>query len=103
MRLLPANEGFPLGVPGCICYTCNCPPQPGDTYVIDWEIEIVDEGMLMQCEGCIRNVVGMFGYTSPSETARLRGRVRNLEDQIVDLERDKDNRIAKLTEALADN
>lgn len=88
MQTLPAAEGFPYGTAGSACYLCHGAPQvtDGDTVIIDLGQNIEMEGWLRICEGCAKAIAELLGCASESETKRLRGRIRNLEDQIVQVE-----------------
>lgn len=104
MRLLSAAEGFPYGTAGAACYICANAPQvdAGHTFIIDFEQNITGEGWLMICEACGNLAVGLLDYTSPSETRRLRGRVRNLEDEVLRLESERLLAQEKVSRALAE-
>jgi hypothetical protein len=91
MRLRPAVEGFPYGTAASACYLCANAPQveAGHTFILDTEQDIIGEGWLMICEACVDVIVGLIGYTSPTETKRQLGRIRNLEDEVLRLERER--------------
>lgn len=90
MRLLDAREGYPANTASGGCYIRGCTngdaPRVENTYVVDLETDIEMEGHLVICEDCAEVMAGLLGMTSDSETKRLRGRIRNLEDQTVQLE-----------------
>lgn len=92
MRTLPAAEGFPYGTASAACYLCagGAGGDGTNTVIIDTEVNIEMEGFLMFCEGCADQVASLLGSTSATETKRQLGRIRNLEDTILRLEREKD-------------
>lgn len=92
MQLIPADLGYPANTASNRCYLSGCTngdaPRNENTVIIDTETQIDMEGWMMICEDCATKMANLLGFTSPTETKRQLGRIRNLEDQVVLLERE---------------
>lgn len=86
MRLLPAQVGYPPNTANGRCYIAGCTngdaPRAGTDVVVDLETQIDMEGWLIICQDCAEQIAGLLDMTSPSETQRMRGRIRNLEQEL---------------------
>ncbi len=102
MQLLPASEGFPYGTAKGVCYLCNGGPggDGSNTVIIDFQLQIDMEGWVMLCEGCGNAIGNLLGMTSATETRRQLGRIRNLEDEILRLETEKEQQLNDVLGAL---
>lgn len=98
MRLI---EEFPYDTAGqAVCYICGNPKAIDHEGVMDLDRVIEFEGRLCFCLGCITEMATILGFSSPSQTARYQGQIRNLKDELEVAEGQMAAAITRVSEAL---
>lgn len=80
MKLVDDFDMYVAG--GHNCYLCGSDRHEGEPSVIDLDRDIDMEGALMICMACGIDIAHLLDCSSPSQTARYQGQIRNQADEI---------------------
>lgn len=70
---------------GSTCFICGCGKHEGEAGVIDLDRNVDMEGDIYMCIACGLDLAHLLDCSSPSQTARYQGQIRNQADEIAAL------------------